>query len=171
MSHCAAAVHIESPHMVERDTVPDPVCRIGAVPAPENDDEPDTLVDWPAPAAATPPEVSSGAPDLSPEEVGSQFTPSVRCNEDELWKLGAADALPAIVAEYRFRRLQGHQAGCQCQSRRCRDVTLTVGSSQSTARTTEHLGCIDLRARLLAAGLWDVLYDKMSTPGGQGRVP
>ena len=56
-----------------------------------------------------------------------------------------------LVGEYRFRRLQGHQAGCQCQSR------------------GDHLGCRELRSQLLAAGLWGILYDESPERGPNGR--
>jgi len=107
--------------------------------------EDDTLLDAPTPSMAHRDDTLVDPPD----DVGVP--------EDDTTLREAPDAEPRLsretaelVGEYRFRRLQGHQAGCQCQSR------------------GDHLGCRELRSQLLAAGLWELLYDESPQRGPNG---
>ena len=66
MSYPANAVRLDTPDVTERDTIPDPVCRVVRDEESDGDDEPDTQVDWPRPAMTAVPEAvcKSVAPSL-----------------------------------------------------------------------------------------------------------
>ena len=98
--------------------------------------EADTLLDPPRPPSADNHDTVVESPDV----VGlPEDDPTLHDTPDLEPRLSRETA--ELVAQYRFRRFQGHQAGCQCQSR------------------GDYVGCRDLRSRLLAAGFWDVLYE------------
>ena len=109
----ATAARLELDAVAEGDTVPDAVFRLIYEPAPEEGH-------------------------AAPDSTSSPPWPANATSDDEERCMTRAEA--ELVGEYRFRRLQGHQPGCQCQSR------------------GDYLGCRDLRARLLAAGEWRALH-------------